>query len=233
MGPRLAARVAQQHAALAVRVESERLALSHEAVQRCLGDGILAQRLHGAPQRARAVRGRVPALDDGVREGGRHVERDLHLVGAAALQLRQVELRHLGHFGAGERLEDDHLVQPVEQLRPEAGRHLSPHRAAHGLVAATAAAAPAAPAAPASASAAALWQERKLLSQVYSAPRRDEPVISVSRLGARSAAGGAARRCRKAAPTARTSRGRCVGRLHVAVSVSTSSRARLERAPES
>mmetsp|Transcript_37009 Transcript_37009/g.119487 ORF Transcript_37009/g.119487 Transcript_37009/m.119487 type:complete len:602 (-) Transcript_37009:725-2530(-) len=147
MGPRLAARVAQQHAALAVRVESERLALSHEAVQRCLGDGILAQRLHGAPQRARAVRGRVPALDDGVREGGRHVERDLHLVGAAALQLRQVELRHLGHFGAGERLEDDHLVQPVEQLRPEAGRHLSPHRAAHGLVAATAAAAPAAPAA--------------------------------------------------------------------------------------
>mmetsp|Transcript_1564 Transcript_1564/g.4998 ORF Transcript_1564/g.4998 Transcript_1564/m.4998 type:complete len:217 (-) Transcript_1564:2072-2722(-) len=141
IGPRLAALVAQQHAALAVRVESERLALPHESVQRCLGDGILTQRLHGAPQRARAVRGRVPALDDGVREGGREVERDLHLVGAAALQLRQVELRHLGHFGAGERLEDDHLVQPIEQLRPEARRHLSPHRAAHGLVAAAAAAA--------------------------------------------------------------------------------------------
>ena len=61
-------------------LEGEPLARLHEPPEHRLGDGVLAQALHGAPEGARAIGGRVALLDDGAREAGGALEGDLRRV---------------------------------------------------------------------------------------------------------------------------------------------------------
>mmetsp|Transcript_12642 Transcript_12642/g.32981 ORF Transcript_12642/g.32981 Transcript_12642/m.32981 type:complete len:356 (+) Transcript_12642:48-1115(+) len=113
-------------AALGVHVEGQAAAALAEAIEQALGGHVLNETLHSPAQRARAVLCIVPLVDELLGERLREDQLDA-LLGRALEDLAKHQASDTRDVRARERVEDDDLIEPVEELGPEARGHLVLH----------------------------------------------------------------------------------------------------------
>src|SRR5579875_79302 len=103
------------------------------ALQQALGQWIFDQALNGAAQRARAILRIEAFLDQVVLRRLRHDQLDL-LLGQLRANAIEKQVDDSVHLFPAQRMEDDHLVDTVQELRLEGVLQFAEHFALHGLV---------------------------------------------------------------------------------------------------